>query len=39
MSEVKTKKVKKEKSKVQIWIENIVQVIIVVACLVFSIIV
>ena len=39
MSEVKNKKVKKEKSKVQIWIENIVQVIIVVACLVFSIIV
>ena len=39
MSEVKTKKVKKEKSKVQIWIENIVQVVIVVACLVFSIIV
>ena len=39
MSEVKTKKLKKEKSKVQIWIENIVQVIIVVACLVFSIIV
>lgn len=39
MSEVKTKKVKKEKSKVQIWIENIVQVIIVVACLVFSIVV
>ena len=39
MSEVKTKKVKKEKSKVQVWIENIVQVIIVVACLVFSIVV
>lgn len=39
MSEVKNKKVKKEKSKVQIWIENIIQVIIVVACLVFSIIV
>lgn len=39
MSELKTKKVKKEKSKVQIWIENIVQVVIVVACLVFSIIV
>ena len=39
MSEVKNKKVKKEKSKVQIWIENIVQVVIVVACLVFSIIV
>lgn len=39
MSEVKTKKVKKEKSKVQVWIENIVQVIIVIACLVFSIVV
>lgn len=39
MSEVKTKKIKKEKSKVQLWIENILQVIIVVACLVFSIIV
>lgn len=33
------KKVKKEKSVVQVWIENIVQVVIVVACLVFSIIV
>lgn len=39
MSEVKTKKVKKEKSKVQVWIENIIQVVIVVACLVFSIVV
>lgn len=39
MAEVKNKKVKKEKSQVQIWIENIVQVIVVVACLVFSIIV
>ncbi len=40
MSEIKKeKKVKKEKSKVQIWIENIVQVVIVVACLIFSIIV
>ncbi|MBE6143558.1 MAG: S26 family signal peptidase [Erysipelotrichaceae bacterium] len=33
------KKVKKEKSVVQVWIENIIQVVIVVACLVFSIIV
>lgn len=39
MSEVKTKKVKKEKSKLQVWIENIVQVIVVVVCLVFSIVV
>ena len=40
MSEIKKgNKVKKEKSKIQIWIENIVQVIIVIACLVFSIIV
>ena len=40
MSEIKKeKKVKKEKSKIQVWIENIVQVVIVVACLVFSIIV
>ena len=33
------KKVKKEKSVVQVWIENIIQVVVVVACLVFSILV
>ena len=39
MSEVETKKVKKEKSKVQVWIENIVQAAIALGCLIFSIIV
>ena len=39
MAEVKKKKVKKEKSNLRMWIENIIQVLVVVACLVFSIIV
>ena len=34
----KEKKVKKEKSNLRLWIENIVQVLIVVGCIVFSII-
>ena len=38
MSKEKIKKEKKEKSKVRIWIENILEVLIVVACLAFSII-
>ena len=37
MSKEKIKKEKKEKSKVRIWIENILEVLIVVACLAFSI--
>lgn len=39
IKEKKPKKVKKEKTKLQVWIENIVQIVIVVICLVFSIIV
>lgn len=38
MSKEKIKKEKKEKSKVRIWIENILEVLIVVSCLAFSII-
>lgn len=39
MTGVKEKKVKKEKSSLRVWIENIVEILIVVICLVFSIIV
>lgn len=38
MSKEKIKKEKKEKSRVRIWIENILEVLIVVSCLAFSII-
>lgn len=39
IKEKKPKRVKKEKTKLQVWIENIVQIVVVVVCLVFSIIV
>lgn len=38
MKKEKTKKLKKEKSLVRTWIENIVEIVIVVICIVFSII-